>query len=479
MLSFHVKNSMLTILLLWIIGANASKISQAPALPGAQPISASDRVYTADQTSNTVTVFKPLTHEVLGTITLGSPRMTGILNPQYLEVVNSHGLGFSLDGKYITHISTMTNTVTIIRTLDNSIVSQTTVDRASHESFFAHDGRTVWVACRGTSNVDLVDAFEGKIIGRIKTQQGPSKVLFSLDGRLAYVNHVESASLAIVDVRKKRVIQSISGLADVFSSDMMISADGLRLWVVHKMVGKTSVIDLKTSSLLTVVDTGKESNHPNFAIINGTTHAFVTVAATNETRVWRQDSSSSIPVFVGSIKSSGIEPHGIWGSPDNTRMYAVNEHSDTLDVMDTSSLKVIDSVPVGQESQALVYVANAVPLPATGTENLGTQGLGMRCENRLIGVTSSTRASALVTIRQLEGVDMLQIIGRTLQINQTYVATAACKGCKGGRNSLVNFKATMPVPDSMSCAVAPQVLSFLPFFSNYDIDSLEINETEA
>jgi DNA-binding beta-propeller fold protein YncE len=342
MLSIFLNHPCITIVLLVFFGTHASAIFQAPALPGAQPISASDRIYTADQTSKTITVVKPLTHEILGTIALGQPRMSSILNPQYLSIVNSHGLGFSLDGKYLSHISTTTNTVTIIKTLDNSIVSQTTVDRASHEAFFAHDGQTVWVACRGTMYVDLVDAFKGEVVGRIKTDSGPSKVLFSPDGTLAYVNHIQSASIKVIDVSTREVVHTISGLADQFSSDMMISADGLRLWVVHKMVGKTSVIDLQKLSIVTVIDTGTESNHPNFAIINGTTHAFVTVAATNETRVWRQDSPSSIPVFVKSVRASGIEPHGIWESPDNTRMYTVNEHSDTLDVIDTSSLTVID-----------------------------------------------------------------------------------------------------------------------------------------
>jgi hypothetical protein len=36
-------------------------VTQAPALPGAQPISANDRVYTADQDSNTVSVINPKT----------------------------------------------------------------------------------------------------------------------------------------------------------------------------------------------------------------------------------------------------------------------------------------------------------------------------------------------------------------------------------------------------------------------------------
>ena len=451
-------------------------IVQAPALPGAQAISASDRIYTADQTSNTITVISPLTNIVLGTIALGKPRMTDVLNPQYLQVVNSHGLGFSLDGQFLSHVSVTSNTLTVIRTRDNSIVSQTSVDRASHEAFFEHDNCTVWVACRGTNFVDLVDAFKGGVIGRIESDSGPSKVLFSPDGRFAYVNHIKSATISIISVSTRQVISTISGLADVFSSDMMISADGTQLWVVHKMIGKTTIIDLQTKTIVTVLDTGLESNHPNFAIINGTTHAFITVAASNETKVYSQETSSSIPSFVTSIEASGIEPHGIWGSPDGSRMYTVNEHSDTLDVISTSSLSIIATLPVGQESQALVFVAGAVPIPYNGTENLGSQGLGKRIENQLVGVTNASTATALFTIRELDGLDMVQVIGRSLEINATYAATAVCSGCGRARLKIVEFKATMPIPGELGCAVAPQVLAFLPFLGVYDVESLALGK---
>ncbi|KAE8445518.1 hypothetical protein EG329_013281 [Mollisiaceae sp. DMI_Dod_QoI] len=458
-----------------LIISSTHAISQAPALPGAQRISSEDRIYTGDQTSNTVTVIKPLTNEVLGTISLGDPRLTDQLNPQYLQAVNSHGLGFSQDGQFLSHVSVTSNTVTVIRTVNNSIVSQTYVDRASHEAFFAHDGRTVWVGCRGTNNVDLVDAMKGGVIGRIVTDPGPSKVLFSPDGELAYVNHIKSPTISIINVSSRKVIDTISGLADIFSSDMMISADGLRLWAVHKMTGTTSIIDLSTRAIVGVLETGPESNHPNFAIVNGTTYGFVTVAATNETKVYRQDLPSSMPVFVTSIRASGIEPHGIWGSPDSTRMYWVNEHSDTMDVVDTSSMSIISSVPIGQESQALVYVAGAVPAPFNGTENLGSQGLGKRAENRIISVENSTQSTTLVTIRELDGLDMFQIIGRELEINKTYAATAVCKGCGGARLKIVGFKATTPIKGAASCAVAPQVLAFLSFFDSYEVDSVQLS----
>ena len=441
---------------------------QAPALPGAPPISSQDRIYTGDQTSNTITVIKPSTNEVLGTIALGDQRLTDVIGPQYLKAINSHGLGFSRDGKYICSLSISSNTVTVIKTLDNSIVSQTFSDRAPHEGFFSADNQTVWVASRGTSHVDIIDGINGGVVGNVTTAPGPSKVLFSPDGSLAYVNHILSPTLDIINVAKRQVIQTISGLADVFSSDMMISADGHSLWVAHKMTGQVTVIDLQQRKIVTVLNTGTETNHPNFAIVNGTHYGFVTVAATNETKVYTQSSPSSSPVPVGSIKSSGIEPHGLWPSADNTRLYIVNEHSDTVDVVDTSTLKVIDTLNVAQEGQALIYVAGAVT-SGDGTQNLGRQGLGMKVENQLVPVSGTSNGTSLVTIREAVGLDMVQFIGRNLEINTTYVAKASCNKCNGVKIPLVEFTGK---PNSQGCATAPQVLAFFKFQGVYDINSL-------
>lgn len=457
---------------------------QAPALSGAPPISDGDRIYTGDQSSNTITVIKPSTNEVLGTIALGDSRLTNLLNPQYLKSINSHGLGFSRDGKYLVSISVTSNTVNVIRTRDNSIVSQTYSDRAPHEAFFAADNRTVWVGCRGTSFVDIIDGLVGGVIDRIKTAPGPSKVLFSPDGKTAYVNHILSPTVTIIDVPRRTVITTISGLADKFSSDMMLSADGARLWVAHKMVGQTSIIDLTTHTVVTFLPTGPETNHPNFAVINDTTFGFVTVAAVNATKVYRQDTPATSPVFVTAIPASGIEPHGLWPSADNTRMYVVNEHSDTVDVIDTSTLSVIDTLPVGQEGQALVFVAGAVPADTQRsiyTANLGRQGLSERVENILIPIvsgttlTTATDGSALLTIRQLPGLDMLQIIGRHLRANLTYVVSASPTGTRPQddvRIPLLEFNAT--VPDPTGCEVAPQVLGFLKVLGVYDFKSFKV-----
>src|SRR6201994_316893 len=90
-------------------GLSRPHVVQAPALPGAQPISSRDRVYTADQVSNTVTVINPKTNEVLGTIPLGQDRLDQILGPIDRGQINVHGLGFSRDGTKLDVISVTSN----------------------------------------------------------------------------------------------------------------------------------------------------------------------------------------------------------------------------------------------------------------------------------------------------------------------------------------------------------------------------------
>ena len=59
---------------------------------------AGDRVYTADQTSNTVSVIDPATNKLLGSIHLGE-NVPAALSPLYHGELLVHGLGFSPDHK--------------------------------------------------------------------------------------------------------------------------------------------------------------------------------------------------------------------------------------------------------------------------------------------------------------------------------------------------------------------------------------------
>src|SRR5450631_1630682 len=84
------------------------------------PVSHHDRVYAAEQFSNTVSVTDPVDNKLLGVIRLGDPQ-PGNFSPLYKGQVLVHGMGFSPDHKTIAVVSIGSNSVTFIDTATNAI----------------------------------------------------------------------------------------------------------------------------------------------------------------------------------------------------------------------------------------------------------------------------------------------------------------------------------------------------------------------
>ena len=120
---------------------------QAPWARPDVPISKHDRVYTADQTSNTVSVIDPTENKLVGVIKLGDP-VPGALSPLYKGQLLVHGLGYSPDSKTLAVVSVGSNSVTLIDTATNKVKGIVYVGRSPHEPFFTPNGRELWVTVR-------------------------------------------------------------------------------------------------------------------------------------------------------------------------------------------------------------------------------------------------------------------------------------------------------------------------------------------
>ena len=432
---------------------------QAPALPGAQPISANDRVYTADQDSNTVSVINPKTDTVLGTIALGNPRLdtdADVLGAMYDGQIDVHGLGFSRDGRYLDIIDVTSNAVHVIDTATNAVVHTIYLNRAPHEGFFSPDGNELWVAERGVDTVAVIDWRHDRVIDRIVSEDGPSKVVFSPDGRLAYVNHLRAESFDVIDVAGRKIIHRVT-IPNVAggSSDEGISPDGKEIWLGMPNNGyTTAVVNARTYQVEAVLNTGPRSNHPNFVTVDGVNYAYLTVGDLDQTLVFRRSATGGPPTLVKRIHNHGHGPHGIWPSPDNTRAYVALQYSDAVDVIDTRSMKVIHTMRIGQSPMALVYVARSSP--GSTTANLGRQGLGMRIEYWPIGVQGMP-GTGNAQIRALPGIDEVTIDVRGLPASQRFTVYLA-----RGRETTALMSATTNNMGNMEEAVA-----FLHVFANH------------
>src|SRR5438270_3845081 len=136
--------------------ATAAGQARGPTSDRPMPVSHRDRVYAAEQFSNTVSVIDPADNRLLGVIRLGDPQ-PGNMSPLYRGQLLVHGLGFSPDKRTLVVVSIGSNSATFIDTATNAVKHVTYVGRSPHEAFFTLDGKEVWITVRGEDYVAVLD----------------------------------------------------------------------------------------------------------------------------------------------------------------------------------------------------------------------------------------------------------------------------------------------------------------------------------
>jgi YVTN family beta-propeller protein len=395
---------------------SSRSLRQSPQAIPSQPVSNRDRVYTADQTSNTVSVIDPVSNTLLGVIRLGDP-VPGALSPLYRGQLLVHGLGFSPDHKTLAVVSIGSNSVTFIDTATNKIKGVVYIGRSPHEAFFTPDGRELWVAVRGENYISVIDPIKMREIRRVPTANGPGMVLFRPDGRYAFVPSSFTPELDVVDTRLYKVVARVPQVSP-FSPNLAVSQDGAEVWFTLKDSGKTQVMSARPPfRILTTLQTGPISNHVALVDNANGKFAYVTVGGENRVKVYRRGAS---PQLVAAIPTGDL-PHGIWQSGDGARVYVGLENQDQVVAIDTLTNKIIAAIPGGQQPQALVYVPEAVT-DGSGTANLIPLGEAGQAAHLALSVPEGSDGDgrATVSVNALGALDLLQIAVAGLKPGQTY-----------------------------------------------------------
>lgn len=416
------------------------------------PVTHRDRVYAAEQFSNTVSVTDPVDNKLLGVIRLGDPAPANF-SPLYRGQVLVHGLGFSPDGRTLAVVSIGSNAVTFIDTATNTTKHTTYVGRAPHEVFYTPDGKEVWVAIRGENYIAVLDAASFSEKARITTAAGPGMQIFSVDGEYGYICSSFNPEMSVVSVTKHEIVARVKQDSP-FCPNIAATPDGQQVWLTLKDTGRVMVVNAKPPfNVIKSFETGPLTNHVNFARIKSGQFAYVTIGGLNQVKVFRADNFSQ----VATIPVDKL-PHGLWPSGDGTRMYVGLENDDALAVIDTATNKVVANVAIGQAPQALVYVPNAVP-EGDGIQNL--QPLGLAGASTLLtlvparGAMPATTAPTSVTLFDQGLLQVLQASATGLEPKQPYVLAFAERADGSGTlQSLANFM-TNPAGSAIVNAIGP------------------------
>jgi YVTN family beta-propeller protein len=420
-------------------------VGHAGQVPGAAsvpdiPVGHRDRVYAAEQFSNTVSVTDPASNQLLGVIRLGEPAPANF-SPLYHGQVLVHGLGFSPDHHTLAVVSIGSNSVTFIDTATNMVKHTTYVGRSPHEAFFTPDGKELWVTVRGENYVSVIDAATFLEKARVLTPNGPGMQIFSPDGRYAYICSSFTPETVIVQVSSRAIVGRVRQESP-FCPNIAATPDGRQVWLTLKDSGKTQIFEAKPPfAPIKTLNTGAITNHVNFVNLKQSIFAYVSVGGLNQVKVFRvADFAQVATINVGNL------PHGVWPSADGTRIYVGLENDDALVAIDTSSNTVVGQIPIGQAPQALVYVSEAVAEGAMGVQGLQPLGLAA-CAAHLeleseSGETGKRARTTSVTLFDQGLVQVLEASVTGLVAGGAYVLALSNQADgKGELQPLAEFKA--------------------------------------
>jgi YVTN family beta-propeller protein len=396
---------------------------QAPGALSAPDVAIShhDRVYAAEQFSNTLSVTDPVDNKLLGVIKLGDPQPANF-SPLYKGQVLVHGLGYSPDHRTLSVVSIGSNSVTFIDTATNAVKHVTYVGRSPHEAFFTPDGREVWVTVRGENYISVIDSKTFMEKTRIITPSGPGMQIFSPDGKYGYICSSFNPETDVVSVADHKIIAKVKQESP-FCPNIAASPDGKQVWFTLKDTGKTQVFDAKPPfNPIKTIDTGPITNHVNFAHTAKGTFAYVTIGGLNQVKVFRTDDFSQVATIpVGNL------PHGVWPSGDGSRVYVGLENDDALAAIDTATNTVIANIPIGQAPQAIAYVPNAAP-DANDRQNLQALGIAGQAAHLVLRATGGSGEGQAPTSVSLFDQGLIQIVQASvtgLEPKQKYVLALA------------------------------------------------------
>ena len=145
--------------------------------------------------------------------------------------------------------------------------------------------------------------------------------------------------------------------------------------------------------------------------------AYVSIGGANQVKAYRRGAE---PKLIATIAVGNL-PHGLWPSGDGSRIYGALENGSAAAAIDTLTNKVVANIPIGQTSQALVYVPGAVP-EGSVTENLAPLGeAGNTAQLHLESAEQSLpNAQASVAVNSLGLTDLVQIAAEGLAPKAQY-----------------------------------------------------------
>jgi YVTN family beta-propeller protein len=317
--------------------------------------------YVTNNQSNNVSVINTSTNTVTATIPVGKV---------------PSGIAFSPDGTRVYVMNTGENTISVIDTATNAVTATIALGgrpRLGPELLaITPDGKSLYVTLERGS-VLVINTATNTVVATIPVPTAGA-VAISPDGSRAYVQTVLTAGVFVIDTASKTVIAHIP-VPSNFSAGIAAMPDGTKVYasggVRHPDV---FVIDVNSNTIVATITCPGGPQGIAFSADGRTAY----VANELKDAVYVVDTVTNT-VEPGAI-AVGKDPALVSLTPDGKFLYVtnfqwgeVNSEPSTVSVIDTSTKKVVATVPVGSIPDGIVIANLNSPFAKFTAEKLNTR----------------------------------------------------------------------------------------------------------
>ncbi len=295
-------------------------------------------VYVSANIFQTGTNYKGTDYAYVGSTNDKAVSVINTLNDSVITKVyvgnDPRGVSISPDGSKAYVAGFGSNTVSVINTYNNYVTNTISVSTAPITLCCNPDGTRVYVANFASNSISVINAISNSVITTIAVGTKPKGLVVSPDGTRVYVINSTSNNLSIINTLTNSVIATLA--LNTSPEAIVISPDGSKLYISSN------------SNFINVVNTATNTIINNIPFIRANAMAispdgyklYATVNNNNELLVLNTITNT----VIGSV-STILNPSGISVSSDGSKIY-INSNGSGVGVVDANTLKFINSIPV-------------------------------------------------------------------------------------------------------------------------------------
>jgi YVTN family beta-propeller protein len=135
-------------------------------------------------------------------------------------------------------------------------MTQIPLGKAPEGIALSPDDREVWVAHRGDGGLSIIDTTSDQVKEVIKVGRAPIRVKFTSDGKRVLISDSQAGDLVIIDAATRKEIKRIAMGGN--GAGILVQPDGRRAFVALSQANKVVAINLETLSVEGSVETGRD-----------------------------------------------------------------------------------------------------------------------------------------------------------------------------------------------------------------------------